>query len=77
VATCGATDGLGRLDARVEVERVVRDIGIIAHNVQFAQALGADDLIFTVDEHLGAQVHLLTAFGTGIVHIAVLVLSQR
>ena len=33
--------------------------------------------VFTVDEHLGAQVHLLTAFGTGIVHIAVLVLSQR
>ena len=49
------------------------NIGIVAHDVQLAQALRADDLIFAVDEHLGAQVHFLAAFGTGIVHIVVLI----
>jgi hypothetical protein len=34
--------------------------------------LGADDLVVAVDEHLGAQVHLFTAFGTGVVHIVIL-----
>ena len=48
------------------------NISIVAHDLQLAQALGADDLIVAVDEHLGAQVHLLAAFGTGIVHIVVL-----
>ena len=50
----------------------MRNIGIIPHDVQFTQALRADDLILAVDEHLGAEVHLFTAFGTGIVHIVVL-----
>jgi hypothetical protein len=49
---------------------LVRDIGIIPHNLQFTQALGADDLILAIDEHLGAQLHLLAVFGTGVIHIA-------
>ena len=48
------------------------DLSIVTHDLQFTQALGADDLVVAVDEHLGAQVHLFTAFGTCIVHIVVL-----
>ena len=67
-----AVDGAGRLNRGIKVKGIVRNIGIIAHDVQFTQALRADDLILAVDEHLGAEVHLLTAFGTGVIHIVVL-----
>jgi hypothetical protein len=47
----------------------VRDVGVIAHYLQCAQALRTYHLVVAVDEHLGGQVHLLAAFWTGIYHI--------
>jgi len=56
------------MDAGVEIEIPVGDVGIITHDMQLGQALRADNLILAVDEHLGAEVHLLAALGTDVLH---------
>lgn len=68
VTALGTVDGARGLDGGVQLEFLVGNVGIVTDDLQLAQALRADDLVVAVDEHLGAQVHLFTAFGTGVYH---------
>jgi hypothetical protein len=76
VAALGTIDGVRGLDGSVQVKRVLWNVGIVAYNLQLAQALGADDPVVAVNEHLGAQVHLFAAFGTGVYHNRLLLLLK-
>ena len=65
----GTVDGLRGLHCGIQLKALVGDIGIVAHDLQFRTALGTGDLVLAVDEGLDVEVHLLAAFGTGVVHI--------
>ena len=68
MSALGAIEGVRRFHRAVKFQTVMRDVGIIAYDLQLAQTLWSDDLVLAIDEYLRAQVHLLAAFWTGVLH---------